>query len=279
MANKQISFSGNQLIVNETAPFKIADFKAIKSTDEVAEIVQISSKKKETLKISVVSKSVFDGRFVAVYFNEGEKYPYVDKVKTVSSGVITEKINPRDSEDIEMRSQFIIMIDVVSQRIWLSDQRKKSFTVAWLKEKLGVEVEIKSVINEGDLLEKLESVSEIHFSVVPSIFSQIGQNTLASELVEDLYGFDAEKVSIKMHYDNKKITDKVQNKIKSILGKKQNFDDICVIGRSDDNLETIFNTEGIVSKLVVTVPEIKETKLYNETEAFRALMMEIKKHD
>lgn len=279
MASKTISFSGNQLIIEGKQPFTISDFKPIKSSEETAEVIEVAKNKKETLSIMGVSKSTFDGRFVAIYINEGDKFPYVDKVKKIVRGKIKELDNPRDSEEIEMRGQLFIVVDTQSQRIWLSDQRRKKQIIGWLKEKLGVDIEIKAIIQESNLVDRLTNVSEISFSVVPSLFNQIGQDTLSSKLSEDIYGFDAEKARVQLYYSNKKMTDKIKGKILGIVGKKENFEDICVIGRSDEDFETVFNTDGVVTKLTVSVAVIKETKLFSETEVFRALMQEIKTHD
>lgn len=279
MAKKPITFSGNQLIISSRTPFKISDFNSIKAREENIDVVEISKDKKETLGILVTEKKTVDGRFVTVYFNDGDKYPYVDKVKKNTNGHVEELDNPRDPEEIEMRGQFFVVIDTTAQRIWLSDQRKKKMVAAWLKEKLGEEIEIKAIIQEANLLERLEDVSEIAFSAVPSIFNQIGSDTLSSKLVEDIYGFDAEKVRVQLSYSNKKLTDKIRKKLYEIINKKEDFDEICVVGRSDEDFETIFNTEGIVSKLLITVPLIKETQQFDDGEVFQEITRQIKSHD
>ena len=250
MANKPLKFSIFQLIVETETPFTVKTFSSIE--EQKLETFEIGPKEdKETLSIKRVNKECFENRFIAFYFNEGSKFPYSPTV--IDTTDLIEKENPRPAEDIELDDQFFVLIDVSSQRIYLSDQRRKGTFTTWLKEKIGKETHIKSIINEEEFLNKIKSVNKISLSIVPNLFNTSSQDTLSHNLARDIYSFGGEKAKLEIEYNNTRMTDIIKNKFNQVLGKKNDFQEITIIGRSDEGFESVFNLEEVYSKLVIDV--------------------------
>jgi len=203
----------------------------------------------------------------------GDKYPYPTKVVNED---LCEEDNPRAPGLIELDQQLFVLIDVNTQRIWISNQQKKGEIRLWLKNKLDTNIIIKSIINDIDFIEKIKSVKEISFSVVPNLFNSSQQDTLSSHLIEDMLGFGAKKAKLSLEYDNSKISGTIKSKINSMIGRKDEFNDITVIGRSDENLESTFNLEEITSRIQVDVPINESSKLLDPSNIFLTLIGKIK---
>lgn len=273
MANKPLKFSIFQLIIETETPFTVKTFSSVE--DQKLETFEIGPKEdKETLSIKRVNKECFEDRFIAFYFNEGNKFPYSPTV--IDATDLIEKENPRPAEDIEMEDQFFVLIDVSSQRIYLSDQRKKGTFSAWLKEKIKKETHIKSIINEGEFLNKIKSVNRIYLSVVPNLFNTSSQDILSHNLARDIYSFGGEKARLEIEYGNTRMTDIIKDKFNQVLGRKGDFQEVTIIGRSDEGFESIFNLDEVISKLVIDVSVQEKTNLLDPTIVFNILIDKIK---
>lgn len=252
--------------------FGISDFDLIKESD--AETFDIAKgEEKEILTVKKISKAIFEDRFVALAFDEGEKYPYPPRV---INNDLCEQDNPRASNLIELDVQTFVLIDVSSQRIWISNQKKKNQIANWLKEKINTDVVIKSIIKDGEFIDKIRSVREVSFTVVPNIFNTSKQDILSSHLVQDLLGFGAQKAKLSLEFNNSKISDTIKSKLSSLIGRKNEFSDITVIGCSDENLESTFNLEEISSKVQLDLPIIAESGLLDSNNVFSSLINKIK---
>lgn len=274
MANKPIRFSVFQLIITSDAPFSLESFSSIEAEKMETFEVTHSKEEKEVLEIKRVYKECYEDRFITFYFNEGNKFPYSPTV--IDATDLQEKENPRPAEDIELGEQFFVVIDINTQRVYLSDQRKKTTFGTWLKDKINKEVIIKSIISEEDFLSKIKSVSKISFCLVPNLFNSSTQDILSHNLTNDIFGFEAEKARLELEYNNSNMTERIKNKFSEILRRKNEFQEITIIGRSDEGFESIFNLEEVVSKLIIDVPIREETNLLEPSLVFNLLTSKIK---
>lgn len=274
MAKKELKFHVNQLIINSDSVFSCTDFDPIKDeATETHEIKKIKGEGNEILSVKKVLKKIYENRFVALSFDEGAKFPYPP---TVVNSNLDEESNPRAPDQIELDQQFFILVDTETKRIWISEYRKKNSICVWLKEKLNSEVEIKSIFKDGEFMEKIKSIKEISFSIVPNLFNAADQDILSHHLLQDIYGFGAQKAKLKMEFNNSEISDIIKRKVNELIGRKNEFLDITVIGRSDGILESTFNLEEITSKVSIEAT-IKETsKLLDPDEVFKNLINKIK---
>lgn len=274
MTNKPLRFSIFQLIIESEVPFTIETFSKIDDSDLEAFNINKSEKETETLSIKRVNKQILENSFVSLYFNEGDKFPYSPTI--IDTTDLQEKENPRPPEDIEMNDQFFVLIDISTQRVYPSDQRKKGTFGIWLKEKLGKEVSIKSIINEEDFLDKIKSINKISLTVVPDLFNASSQDILSRNLVGDIYGFGAERAKIDLEYRNSSITENIKKKFSAILNRKSEFKDVTVIGRSTEGFESIFNLEEVINKVVIDIPTQETTNLLDSGVVFNLLVAKIK---
>lgn len=275
MSKKPIKFYVHQLIIDESsAPFTASSFESISESDTETFDMQTVDGEKEILSVKKITKTIYEeNRFIGLAFDQGEKYPYSPKVVNKE---LDEEDNPRSVEQIELDQQFFALIDVQTQRIWISSQQKKNSIVFWLKEKIKKEVIIKSIINDGEFIQKIKSVKEISFTVVPDLFNSENRDTLSSHLVQDILGFGAKKAKLLLEFNNSQISDKIKTKLNDLLGRKHEFKDITVIGRSDEDFESTFNLEEITSKVIIDVPTNEIHKLFEAGHVFDGLIKKIK---
>lgn len=273
MANKTIQFSVNQLIVNMKT-FTINTFDEISVEDlDKLQIKHKDDRGEEVLMIKKITKTILVDRFIGIYFLEGDKYPYSD---TVVDANLEEHKNPRGSNEIELDKQYFVLIDTKTQRIFLSDLKKKNLTKKWFEDKLKMDIDIKSIINEEDFINKIQSVNQISFTLVPNLFNSADESVLSKKLLEDIYGFGASKAKLDLFYNNSSVSDTIKEKFKSLIGRKDEFESITVIGRSDENFESVFNLGEIINKINVDVNEDGETQFVDPIEVFNRLIELIK---
>lgn len=270
MSRKQIKFSGNQIILEGREGFSASDFSVIEElcTDRLV----ISD---DVLGITKIQTSVHENRFVSIYFSDGDKYPYSE---TVVKGEDLEVVNnPRDPDMIEMNGQLFVVIDCVTKRLWISDQRQRNRVTNWLHDKTKFQIHVKSIIPEKDFISKMKSISTVYFTLLPNLFNSTENGSLSANLSNDIYGFGADSASVQFRYKSSKLTGTIRKKIENIISKKGDFEEITVIGRSDDGLETILNLDEIISKITIQVNQSETSKLVEPVEVFLALEGEIKK--
>ncbi len=204
MSKKNLKFTVNQLIINNLR-FDLSTFSDLKDADwDTYKVVH--KEKEEILSITRFTKAIEGERFITIYFNEGNKFPYTDKV--IDSN-LEEHDNPRYAEEIELDNQFFVLIDVKTQRIFMSDQRKKTSFTSWLKEKMKKTIVIKPIISENEFIQKIKSINKICFTVVPNLCNTQNEDILSNKLVQDIYGFGAEEGRIELSYNDARISDKI----------------------------------------------------------------------
>lgn len=273
MSKKTLKFTVNQLIINSSR-FDLSTFSDLKDADlDTYKVVHKEGEKGEILSITKFTKAIEDERFITIYFNEGNKFPYTDKV--IDSN-LEEHDNPRSAEEIELDNQFFVLIDVKTQRIFMSDQRKKTSFISWLNEKMKKEIVIKPIISEKEFIQKIKSINKICFTVVPNLFNSPNEDILSNKLVQDIHGFGAEEGRIELSYTDARITAKIINKFNALIGQRYNFKEITVIGRSDENFESIFNINEIINAIYIDIDCSNETKLLDEKNVFAVLINKIK---
>ncbi len=276
MSKQDLGFSVYQLIVGEDA-FDISTFSIINDEDtEIEEVTRRKSKEKEIVSIKKIGKGTIDNRFITICFSSGDKYPYSDKI--INSD-LEEQENPRTPEELELDKQLFVLIDSKTQRIFISNLKKKLYLKDWLKDKINKDIVIKAIIQEEQFIDKIESIDKISFSITPSLFNSGNRGLLSEELVKDIFGFDAEKACIELSYKNRRKSKKIIDKLNFLKKHKNEFDEITIIGRGDDNFESIFNMNEVITKVVIKVRIDNKSKLFDEQEVFQSLIDKIKEDE
>ena len=277
MENKTLKFSVFHLSIDDRQ-FVLSDFDAIQENDTEQDTIS-NSNSQEVVSLKIKQKSIKNQRFILIYSNEGDKFPYSKEVYDTSGNNITAKDNPRKAEEIELNIQFFVLIDVQDQRLFLSDGRKKVSFHDWLIEKIKKKISIKSIIQEKQFIERMKTVNKISFTVSPTLFSSSKQDILSSNIVRDIHGFGADSAKIELNYKSTSINDKIVSQLKKLIGMKDEFDEMTVVGRNENDFESIFNLEEIASKVYVSVPTDEKSKQINPDSVFNALISKITSHE
>lgn len=275
MSLKDVSFSGNRIIVGNK-PCVLNDFDLIQDSTEKTEIKATSKEgKSETLNIKTISKFTFEGRFLCIYFLEGDKYPYAEKVMSGDNLEVVD--NPRDPELIEMDKQVFVVVDITTQKIWLSDQRQKSTIMKWLAKVIKAEVEIKSILSEEEFITKLDLVTNIYFALETNLFAS-AEGTLSETLLSDMRGYEADVARVSFLYKSTKVSDNIRKQIANLFGRRSAFREICVVGKNDEGLDTVLNLDSVVTKIHIQADQDDSSKLLTPEQVFNEIILKIKQH-
>lgn len=250
--------------------FDINTFSSIK--DEDVDNLEINDKIQHN---KIIKKEILDDRFVSIYFEEGGTTPRPEKV--YNRNTQNDENNPRSIDQIERDLQTFILIDIRTQKIFMSDFRKKKTLENWLEEKIKKTVLIKNIIDKENFLNEIEGVNTIYLSAVPNLFSSMG--ILGDELINDYhnYGVGIKHIGVNISFEENDLPKKLKEKIVSLFQQteKHNLKKLEISGRYDEKFERIFNAEGIIDKIEVKIAPLA-SGLFNAREVFDNLIQKIK---
>lgn len=268
---KNLKFSISQLIIDENQ-FLIKDFDGLEKDSIDTDTIGTDKDEKYILKITKCTVNRSENRFVQIYQLYGGRFPYPTEI--VGEDLNTHP-NPRSPGEIELDKQFFALIDCQEQRIYISDQQRKYSFCDWLGNKISKDVEIKSIIEEKEFVEKIRNIDRIYLSVEPNLLNSYA-GTLSNELVNNIYGFGADRARIEFQYNQTRISDQIKSKLQQAFNQKETSKNLVVIGRDDKGFESIFNSGEIISKISVDVEEDIVSKLAIAEFVFPALIDKIK---
>lgn len=268
---KNLKFSISQLIIDENQ-FSINDFDGLERDYVDTDTIGNDKDEKYILKITKCTANRSENRFVEVYQLYGGRFPYPTEI--VGEDLNTHP-NPRSPGEIELDKQFFALIDCLQQRIYISDQQRKYSFCDWLGNKINKLVEIKSIINEKDFINKIRSIDKVYLSVEPNLLNSYA-GTLSNEFVDHIYRFGADRAKIEFQYNQTKISEQIKTRLESIFKQQETAKNLVVIGRDDKGFESIFNSGEIISKIGVDVEEDPVSKLAIAEYVFPALIEKIK---
>ncbi len=270
MPKKDISFSVSQFIL-DWDKFTLEDILWIHIDEYEKEIIW-----SDVVWIKKVSSSEYDERFVCFYYEWWDKYPYSEKVVNVDND--SEEENPRDSNMIELDDQLFVVLDVLTQRVYTSNQKQKTYITNWFHEKTWKKIFIKALLDKWEFLEKIKSISEVSFSAEPNLLMQ--WEALSKSLQEDIFGYGASDIKVTLSYKNgKTLKQDLKDKIKYLLGNKQIYNNISVTWKTDEKMEAILNMEEIINKIPMKLDVNILTKKFDPDYVFQTLIHNIKDNE
>lgn len=273
MNDKILIFSANQLIV-DGRPAQILDFDPIENEDLQPLALNSTNGVQEILSVKKVLKGAEDDRFIKIYIEDGNKYPYSKKV--INSSNLKEEDNPRSPNKIELTDQLFALIDIKTSRIFLSNQKQKNEFIEWLQKKTKRIISIKPLFLIDEFIKKVKSIKEICLTVVPNLFNS-NSDILSKKLVDDIYGFGAEEATLKLMYKRKnEISKNVLEKVKLLTSRKKEFKNITIVGRTSNNFESIFNMNEVMNRIRIPIKLDQDTKKLGYSEVFFDLIKKIK---
>ena len=246
--------------------FTLQDFSSIES--------EYNEELKEQNRL--IKKELFnDNRFISLYFEEGSVNPRPDQVHNIKTH--NEENNPRTPDQIERDSQSFFLIDIIKQKIFISDFRKKKMLEEWLSGKTQKQVLIRNIIDKEEFLNKIQSIDTIYLSAVPNLFSQEG--ILSEELTKDHhnYGQAIKHIGVKITFEKSTLLpEKLKTRIQDFFNYRANnqLDKLEVSGRYDEKFERVFNAEGIIDKIEIQISPEKNG-LFDSKKVFKNLIKEI----
>ena len=226
----------------------------------------------------VIETECVANRFFCVYFEEGKILPNPDVVYNTQTGA--DEHNHRGHHIIERDAQTFVLIDQGTQKIFISDSRKKGFLKEYLEEKTNKNVIIKNIIDKDDFINEIEQLKTVHFSATPDIFSLSEGAILSEQLKQDIYNFgmDVKSLSLELEFV---INNSYAEKAKNILLKLMRYaeDDkinkLEITGRTQEAFERVFNADGIFDKIEIKLSR-DEHGMFDKSKVFDLIIEQIK---
>lgn len=251
-------------------PFTLDSFSKIPESD--SEDIKI---KDEVQHNKIIKKEIRDNKYVSIYIEEGDIMPRPEVVYDTLSKA--EKENPRSKNEIERNTQTFILIDIETQRIFLSDFRKRKTIGEWISEKIDQPVIVKNIIDKSEFLNNINGINTIYLSAVPNLFSSAG--ILSQELAQDHhnYGVGIKHIGVKIKFEENSLPDKLKNFVTNLFQQQENesIQKLEISGRySDDRFERVFNTDGIIDKIELDINP-RDDGLFEPQIVFDSLIQKI----
>ncbi|WP_263336839.1 hypothetical protein [Neisseria sp. Marseille-Q5346] len=229
---------------------------------------QRSPSETEMQKISATIDKEND-RFIRLVFSTGSVYPLPPNVISIENGKTTK--NRRKKTEIEPKFSYGIM-DTKTGEVWLQYNKNSIFREALNYFHPNEHIEIKQILDEEQFQKSINEIKEIKLTILPNTLSC--SNSLTEHLQEDIYQYGASSAEFTMKYKEKLTIEKVKNVVKNFITNKLEFKKLVIAGKNTDNLEMVFNTNIVSSKIGVTC-STDENGLPREDELFKQAILKI----
>lgn len=227
----------------------------------------------------IVSKSIEENN-LWLYFEYGAKNPRPDYVIDTDNN--NEKVqNPRSASQVEPNKQLFCVYEGDTGNLYLSNQQKKGFMEEFFKSfepEPDQRIFVKRVyIDAEDFLAQLKTVETMKIVARPNLLSTTGD---LYQPVIDIFGYGIpEQFEVFAKFGGS-ITQAVKDKFMRLFkeqkdGSIKKF--ICV-GKNDDGLETIFNTENFTKKISIRLRK-QENELFDADEVKDEIFKQLKPKD
>lgn len=278
MAAENITFSINQLLVDNGDPFCIEVFDEIKEIDEEkVEIQNPNDNTPEAIGVRFVQRNTFENRFVTIHISDGEKFPYSNEVVNLES--LEHKPNPRSPNEVELDKHLFALVDCKTGLIFFSNQRNRKDFQTWLSRKTKKIMVIKPLITEDEFESKLKTISEISLSIVPNPFRGYESNSLEEMLRADAFGLGAPKAALRFSYKRENVSDNLRRTLRRFMDQTSKDFHVTIIGRTSDGFDSVFNMNEITSRISIEIIKDKMSRTFDAGQMFVDLISKIKEHD
>ena len=269
---KDWSFSVARLVIGNS-PFKISEFYSLPAEDDIKKLSDDPSN--SVTGHTKIKSKIFEDRFFTLYFEGGNAFPYSDIVYDSSEDKDVD--NPKTRDQIERNKQTFVLVDAETQRIFLSNFKKKKEVSDYLSKNLKTETYIKNIIDKKDFIKEIKGIKKIYFAASPNLFTS--QGMLREILNEDPhnYGLDIKSVGLSILLNESDLLEGPMRFIKKLFEEQDDMliEKLEICGRSDEKFERVFNTEEIIDKIKVNV-ETDENRMSEPSMVFTELIEKIK---
>jgi len=217
-----------------------------------------------------------DDNLLWVSFEFGASHPHPEHV--IDKSKDNEKvINPRTEDQVEPTKQLFCVYREAEGNLYVSDSRKRLFLEKFLNDlQPDHPIYVKRVIiDPEEFLAQLKIVDKMKVAAKTDLLSQTGH---LFQPVQDIFGLGApEYFEISASYGMR-----VEDRVKKIFrdfhnetkqGTVQKF--IC-IGKNEEGIETVFNTENFTQKIVIYLYK-QENGLFKPEEVKTEILQQLNK--
>jgi len=238
---KQIVFDSFELMVNRREPDLDFLHAIIDSPKDFYEHNELKYKREQCS---------MEGSFFWIYFRCGNQYPYCDKVL---NPITKEEIeNPRDKSLVELDTQIFLMYNINDGSVYINNLRKKSFFISYFIEVTGMEIDIKNIYkNVDEFIQAIDTINEISFVTKRNLQSY--DNDIFKDAI-DVFGLgNPEQMRVEASFGKARKSEEFKEKFKKLFADKEQgrVDKLICVGRNDSGLESILNTNTLISKFSI----------------------------
>lgn len=182
--------------------------------------------------------------------------------------------NPRNKNQIEPKKQFFVCYDTYSHILYISDIGRRATLTTYLSDSIQKKFTIKNVYTSvDDFCEKIKAIRGFKYTQVNNIF---GRASDIFKQVGDMWGLDLpSKVQLKISYDDVPVHEG-RALIDRLHHKREEFQDVIVIGVDDDDVEQTFDFSSVIKRIDIT-PIKDENEQYDPREVRELLLAELRK--
>lgn len=208
---------------------------------------------------------IVNEKYIWLAFDSGKPNPRDPFV--VDTQTFKKDPNPRTESQTELLDQFFVLFYFPNNTLYLSNNQKKTFLSSFLKEKLNIDILIKSFYKTpNEFIDTIKKVRKITFTDTRNLFNQ---NSKERQALVDLTGIDApETFSIEATYNNGIINNFIRRMT-------ENYDNnIVICGQDEEGFECIYNKESFCQKIPIKLKKEDNSK-FDAMQVLQALISEI----
>ncbi len=203
-------------------------------------------------------------------FDYGKAKPRDENITNIITG--DKKDNERGVDEVELLNQIFCLFYYKNNTLYISNTKQKGIVEKFLKEKLNIDIVIKSFYKTPDeFIETIKFVGKIKFTYAKDLFNTDSNERQA---LIDLTGTEApDKFTIEAEYNKHNIKNFLQNLLNS---KRENkIKDLVVCGLDDKKFNVIYNADTFTRKIEVLCDKFEETGKFNNDTAMINLLKKL----
>lgn len=210
----------------------------------------------------LIEKEIVDDDYFWLYARHGSTKPYSPDIYNTKKQ--QKEDNPKTINQLEPNKQSFALYSV-NQKILYRSQPKN---IAWLEKYFATglkNVTIKTFFKSPEeFLKVIKNVEQIKFVIKRNLFSRDKKLMSIFQNIKNLYGLNLpEEFLLSAGFNHAKLTEKFIEAFKKMAGLQVNceLESLLCVGRDDENLETIFNTNAFEKKFTLTVKKNRQGML------------------
>ncbi len=244
-------------------------FRMLKTTDS-PRIINVE--KKEAYSVSIKNSK----DYIFWMIEHGCIHPRDEFVYNAEMG--TTRDNPRTEEELEFREQLFALYDYKRGLFFISDTRKRNIFLKVLN-KLGDfnNFEIRGMyIDENEFFNKIQSLSEIRFTMTNDIFSTDAESK--KNLERMIGGNPNNDVKLSLEFKSEPINT-LKNFIKKLRDESANkrINSLLIRGNDEKGFERVFNSDEFIKKIKLRDVDKEDTDKFSFNCVLSHLISEIER--